>query len=89
MKGFFRAAVSAAMLLALAACGDDSKADILKKAQGVETRAALESELGTADDVSKLGPVEKWTYNASDGTVTFVLAGDSVTTSMTGDKAEK
>ena len=70
-------AVTAA-LFALAACGDPTKADIVKKAEGADTRAALESALGKPDDLSKLGPVEKWTYKAKDGSVTFVITGDSV-----------
>ncbi|MEO3430187.1 hypothetical protein AAFN88_15100 [Pelagibius sp. CAU 1746] len=70
-------------LLLLAACFAPSKADLLKKAKGVSTRAELEEALGEPSDVSKLGPIEKWSYKASDGTVVFVLAGDTVTIEVT------
>ncbi|MDX2223092.1 MAG: hypothetical protein SFV21_10105 [Rhodospirillaceae bacterium] len=70
----------------ITACGDPTKEDILKKAEGVDTKQRLEQVLGTPDDISKLGPVENWTYNAANGTVSFVIAGDMVTLSSTGDK---
>ena len=89
MNGFVRLLAAGLVALAVAGCGEDSKKDILDKAQGADTRAKLEDALGKPDDVAKLGPLEKWTYNASDGTVTFAIAGDSVTTSVTGDKAAK
>ena len=72
-------------LLLLAACFAPSKADLLKKAKGAGTRAELEAALGEPSDVSKLGPIEKWSYKASDGTVVFVLAGDTVTLEATED----
>ena len=75
--------------LALAACGDPGKNDILEKAKGVDNRAQLESALGKPDDIYKLGLIEKWTYNASDGTVVFLITGDSVALSSTGDKAKE
>lgn len=68
--------------LLIAAC-DSSKEDILKKAEGIETRQQLEEVLGRPDDISKLGPMESWTYKASNGSVTFVLAGDVVTLQST------
>ncbi len=75
-----------ALFLALALAGClDSKQDILKKAEGVSSRAQLETVLGKPDDIAKIGPVERWTYKATNGTVTFILAGDIVTTSLTGD----
>jgi len=70
-------------VLALAACFAPSKADLIKKAKGVSTRAELEAALGEPSDVSKLGPIEKWTYQASDGKVVYVLAGDTVTLEVT------
>jgi hypothetical protein len=36
--------------------------------------------------VSKIGPIEKWTYVASDGAVVFVLAGDTITFEATADR---
>ena len=74
-----------ALAFALAACGPSSKEDLLAKAKGVETRTQLEKALGKADDVSKLGPIEKWTYKAKNGKVVFVLMGDTVTIEATGD----
>jgi hypothetical protein len=70
-------------VLALTACFAPSKADLIKKAKGVSTRAELEAALGEPSDVSKLGPLEKWTYQASDGKVVYVLAGDTVTLEVT------
>jgi len=61
--------------LALAACGPASTADTLKKAEGVETKAALEMALGRPDGVQKLGPTEQWIYKMSDGSVRFVITG--------------
>ncbi len=67
----------------LAGCGPSTKEDIVLKAKDVKTRAALEKVLGKPDDISKLGPVEKWTYKAKNGQVTFVLVGDTVTIEAT------
>jgi hypothetical protein len=50
-----------ALALVLAGCGPPSKEDLLAKAKDARTRTQLEKALGKADDVSKLGPVEKWT----------------------------
>ena len=72
------------LLLVLAGCGKPSKAEILKKAEGAGTKAALEEALGLPDDVSKLGFIEQWTYNAGDGSVTFIITGDTVTLEITG-----
>ncbi len=73
-------------LLLLAACFAPSKSDLLKKAQGAKSRADLEAALGQPSDVSKIGPIEKWTYAASDGSVVFVLAGDTITFEATADR---
>ena len=73
-------------LVLLTACFAPSKADLIKKAKGVKSRAELESALGEPSEVSKLGPIEKWTYVASDGKVVFVLAGDTVTFEATADQ---
>lgn len=82
----FRTFSALAGLLLLAACFAPSKADLIKKAEGASTRAELESRLGEPSEVSKLGPIEKWTYVASDGAVTFVLTGNTVTFEMTEDR---
>lgn len=73
-------------LLLLAGCLAPSKADLIKKAEGANSRSELEAALGEPSEVSKLGPIEKWTYVASDGTVVFVLAGDMVTFEATADR---
>ncbi len=70
-------------LLLLAACFAPSKADLIKKAEGASSKAELEAALGEPSEVSKLGPIEKWTYKASDGAVVFVLAGDTITFEVT------
>ena len=69
---------------ALAACGQ-SKYDILEKAESAETKQELKEALGSPDDVSKLGPLETWTYDASDGRVEFLITGDSVALKSTSD----
>ncbi len=70
--------------LALAACGPPTTEQALKRAERVQTRAELEGALGRPDEISKLGPVEKWIYKTSDGAVSFVLTGDRVTLSSGG-----
>ncbi|MGF1609080.1 MAG: hypothetical protein ACFCUQ_06775 [Kiloniellales bacterium] len=70
--------------LLLVACGDPSKSDLIGKAKGADTKAKLEAALGAPDDLTKLGPLEKWTYKASDGEVTFLITGDSVTLELAG-----
>ncbi len=84
-----RSAVLAALVLPLllAGCLEPKKADLLEKAEGAQTKAQLRDRLGDPTDVAKLGPIETWTYNASDGTVSFLIAGDTVTISSTGEKA--
>ena len=62
---------------------------MLAKARGVTTRAELERALGRADDVTKLGPLEKWTYKARNGQVVFVLVGDAVTLEAAGPADKK
>jgi hypothetical protein len=73
----------------LVGCGPSSKEDIVAKARDAKTRAALEQALGKPDDIGKLGPVEKWTYKAKNGKVTFILMGDAVTLEATDDAEKK
>ena len=82
----FRNSTALAGLLLLAACFAPSKADLIKKAEGATSRAELESRLGEPSEVSKLGSIERWTYVASDGALTFVLAGDTVALELTEDR---
>lgn len=74
------------LVLLLSACFAPSKGDLLKKAEGVKSRGELEAALGKPSEVSKLGPIEKWTYVASDGKVIFLLAGDTITFEVTEDR---
>lgn len=74
----------AALSFLLAACGPPSTADALKKAEGVKTKAQLESALGKPTEIGKLGPIENWTYKTSDGSVSFVITGDTVQLSSGG-----
>ena len=76
--------LSAALLLALA-CARETKHDLLKKTELVTTKAELEQMLGAPDDRNKLGPIETWTYQASDGKVTFLIAADTVQIQATSD----
>lgn len=72
------------LLLLLSGCGDPSKHEFIKKAEGIESKAQLEKVLGAPDDVGKVGPVETWTYTAADGEVVFLIVGDSVSLKLTG-----
>jgi len=88
-----RAAAALACVLVLAAglvagCAR-SKEDVVRKAEGVKTKGELESRLGRPDDIAKLGPMERWTYKASNGEVVFVIVGDTVTLQTTGRAPDK
>ena len=78
-----------ALALLVTACGPASREDLVAKAREVKTRAELERALGKPDDVSKLGPLEKWTYKARNGQVVFVLVGDVVTLEAAGPSEKK
>ncbi|HUN51235.1 MAG TPA: hypothetical protein VMU42_08955 [Candidatus Sulfotelmatobacter sp.] len=83
------AVVLAAMLASLSACGPPDKEDMLKKAANVHTKADLEQALGKPSDIAKLGPLEKWTYKASNGEVIFLITGDSVAMQATAAAPSK
>lgn len=83
---FARILLAGLLALSLAACGEPTKEDILRKADKVATKQALEKALGKPDDIAKLGPVEKWTYKASNGQVVFLITGDSVAFEATTDR---
>ena len=69
----------------LAACGGRTKEDdIIQKTRTVSTRAELEKALGTPADIDKLGPMERWTYKATNGEVVFIIIGDAVTLRAAG-----
>jgi hypothetical protein len=73
-------------LLAAALVGgcSRSKEDLVAKSRGASTRAELEQALGKPSDITKLGPVEQWTYKASNGSVVFLIVGDKVTLQAAG-----
>ena len=73
-----------ALPLAIAACGPPSTEETIKKSENISTKAELEKALGRPSEIQKLGPIEQWTYKTSDGSVTFVLAGDTVTLASGG-----
>ena len=81
-------AALAACLPLLAGCFEDSKEEILAKTERVGDKAGLKDALGDPDDISKLGPLEAWTYKASNGAVAFVLAGDTLTLRKTEERQE-
>ena len=85
---FRHVGMAALLAVALAACGDPTKEDILKRSEGADTKARLERAVGRPTDIKKLGPLESWTYKAANGSVTFVIAGDQVTLSTTAEKGE-
>ncbi len=82
--------LSCALALSLlVSCGSPTKEDILSKTRNVATRAELEKAAGKPDDISKLGPIEQWTYKASNGEVVFIIVGDKVTLQATGTPEKK
>lgn len=88
MRRFLNLFAALALASLLAGCFGESKADILKKAEGADTTAQLEAALGAPDEVDKLGPLEQWTYEATDGKVVFAIVGGKVTLEATADKAK-
>ncbi len=89
MVRFMKILPTLAVIMLLAGCGEASKQDILDKTKDISTKAGIEAALGKPDNINKFGPLEKWTYNASDGTVVFLITGDTVAMQATGDKATK
>ena len=72
------------LLVALLGGCSRSKEDLVEKSRSASTRAELERALGKPSDIAKLGPVEQWTYKASNGTVVFLIVGDKVTLQAAG-----
>jgi len=76
-----------ALPMVMAACDSSpTKAEILKKATGLKTKEDLERVLGVPAKLDKLGPLERWTYNASDGVVVFTIVAGRVALDETGDR---
>lgn len=88
MRRYLTALAALPLALMLTAC-EPSKDEIIAKADGAETKEQLRDALGAPTEVNKLGPVETWTYEAKDGTVSFLIAGGQVTLSATGEKTGK
>jgi hypothetical protein len=82
-------ALCALSLAVLTACGSRTKEDLIQKARDVSTRTQLEKALGQPTDIAKLGPVERWTYKATNGEVVFLIVGDAVTLQTTGGASGK
>ena len=85
------ATLALATALALGACGGQmTKQEITRKAEGITAKADLEKKLGKPTAFAKIGPLETWTYKASDGEVVFLITGDTVRLDIAaGSKAEK
>ena len=66
------------VLAALASCGKPTKETLIEKSRDISSRDALAAALGKPDEIDKLGPIEVWTYAASNGKVTFLITGDLV-----------
>lgn len=73
-------------LLLLTGCGDPTVAEMVQKSEKVSSKAELENVLGKPHEISKVGPVETWTYKAKDGQVSFLITGDRVTMSAAGSR---
>lgn len=82
-------ALALAATLALGGCFEDSKAEIVKKAEGAATKDDLRKALGDPKTLNKIGPLEEWVYEASDGVVRFPILGDKVGPVVTGEKEKK
>lgn len=86
MPAFLRRAAITLALVLLAACGDPTVAEMVEKTANANTKADLERLLGKPHEISKLGPVETWTYKARDGQVSFLITGDTVQMSAGGSR---
>ncbi|HEV8441642.1 MAG TPA: hypothetical protein VGT40_26445 [Methylomirabilota bacterium] len=84
-----RAALLGLAVVLVSGCGERTKEDIVQKSRNISTRAELEKALGRPTDIAKLGPLERWTYKASNGEVVFLIVGDKVTVQATGGSEEK
>lgn len=84
----FRSIGLAVALLALASCGDPTKEDIIDKARGIDNRDALQEALGKPDDITKVGPIETWVYKATNGSVAFLITGDTVQLQAAAGKSD-
>ncbi len=79
-----RALALGLVLAALASCGKPTKETLIEKSRDISSRDALAVALGQPDKIDKLGPIEVWTYTASNGKVTFLITGDLVALQAAG-----
>ena len=75
-------------LSALAGCEDPkpTKAELLKKVEGARSKTDVEKALGAPANVDKLGPAERWTYEARDGVVIVTIVAGYVAFKETGER---
>ncbi len=71
--------LAAGLMLAVAACGKPTKESMLQKAGNAKKSSEVVALLGQPDDIGKVGPLEIWTYKASNGKVVFTMLADNVT----------
>jgi hypothetical protein len=71
--------LAAGLMLAVAACGKPTKEAMLQKAGNAKKSAEVVALLGQPDDIGKIGPLEIWTYKASNGKVVFTMLAENVT----------
>jgi hypothetical protein len=91
MRGVLTAVLLWMLAMGLVTGCSRSKEDLLEKSRGITVRAELQRALGKPSEINKLGPVEQWTYKASNGTVVFLIVGDTVTlqAAVPDDKKDK
>ena len=91
MRGVLTAVLLWMVAMGLVTGCSRSKEDLLEKSRGITVRAELQRALGKPSEINKLGPVEQWTYKASNGTVVFLIVGDTVTlqAAVPDDKKDK
>jgi hypothetical protein len=80
--------LAAGLMLAVAACGKPTKEAMLQKVGEPKRKSEVVALLGQPDEIGKLGPVEIWTYKASNGSVVFTILADNVTLIATTEKTK-
>ena len=71
------------VILLLGGCGETTMKDLTTKAEKAKTKQQLQDALGEPQKFEKLklpiiGTGETWTYEASDGDVTFTIYKDKI-----------
>jgi hypothetical protein len=83
-----RLAALALLGLLLAGC-QRTRHDLIEASVDADTRDELKAALGAPDELHRMGPVELWTYEASDGTVSFLITGEKVQIQTSGPEREE